>query len=103
MKSYESTAIERALQYRIVLFVSRLHTVTTTMDSVATTMLQAQNKTIFKQLLQEDAIEFCQIDSCRVAGPTEIFSVLLMAVSSARVLLAVSMLCSRGVGLDEHT
>ena len=24
---------------------------------------------IFKQLLQEDAIEFCQIDSCRIAGP----------------------------------
>jgi L-alanine-DL-glutamate epimerase-like enolase superfamily enzyme len=29
----------------------------------------AQNKVIFKQLLQEDAIEFCQIDSCRIAGP----------------------------------
>ena len=29
----------------------------------------AQNKIIFKQLLQEDAIEFCQIDSCRIAGP----------------------------------
>ena len=28
----------------------------------------AQNKIIFKQLLQEDAIEFCQIDSCRIAG-----------------------------------
>ncbi|KAH8048626.1 L-fuconate dehydratase [Aureococcus anophagefferens] len=28
----------------------------------------AQNKVIFKQLLQEDAIEFCQIDSCRIAG-----------------------------------
>ena len=39
----------------------------------------AQNKVIFKQLLQEDAIEFCQIDSCRIAGPSEIFAVLLMA------------------------
>jgi len=39
----------------------------------------AQNKVMFKQLLQEDAIEFCQIDSCRIAGPSEIFSVLLMA------------------------
>ena len=29
----------------------------------------SQNKVIFKQLLQEDAIEFCQIDSCRIAGP----------------------------------
>jgi L-fuconate dehydratase len=39
----------------------------------------AQNKVIFKQLLQERAIEFCQIDSCRIAGPSEILSVLLMA------------------------
>jgi L-fuconate dehydratase len=39
----------------------------------------AQNKVVFKQLLQENAIEFCQIDSCRIAGPSEIFSVLLMA------------------------
>ena len=39
----------------------------------------AQNKVIFKQLLQEKAIEFCQIDSCRIAGPSEILSVLLMA------------------------
>lgn len=39
----------------------------------------AQNKIVFKQLLQENAIEFCQIDSCRVAGPSEILSVLLMA------------------------
>ena len=33
----------------------------------------AQNKVIFKQLLQEDAIEFCQIDSCRIAGPVSQF------------------------------
>lgn len=38
-----------------------------------------QNKVMFKQLLQENAIEFCQIDSCRIAGPSEILSVLLMA------------------------
>jgi L-fuconate dehydratase len=46
----------------------------------------AQNKIIFKQLLQDvgmgdklPPIEFCQIDSCRIAGPSEILSVLLMA------------------------
>jgi len=39
----------------------------------------AQNKVIFKQLLSEDAIEFCQIDSCRMASPSEVLSVLLMA------------------------
>ena len=32
--------------------------------------------------MQEDAIEFCQIDSCRIAGPSEIFSVLLMAAKN---------------------
>lgn len=39
----------------------------------------AQNKVIFKQLFQEKAIDFCQIDACRMAGPSEILSVLLMA------------------------
>lgn len=33
----------------------------------------------FKQLLQAEAIDVCQIDSCRLAGVTEILSVLLMA------------------------
>ena len=34
---------------------------------------------IFKQLLQLDAIDVCQIDSCRLAGVNEILSVLLMS------------------------
>lgn len=34
---------------------------------------------VFKQLLQADAIDVCQIDSCRLAGVTEVLSVLLMA------------------------
>ena len=38
-----------------------------------------QNKVVFKQLLQANAIRYCQIDSCRLAGPNEIFAVLLMA------------------------
>ncbi|MEM8740862.1 MAG: L-fuconate dehydratase [Pseudomonadota bacterium] len=38
-----------------------------------------QNAVIFKQLLQAGAIAFCQIDSCRLAGPNEIVGVLLMA------------------------
>ena len=34
---------------------------------------------IFKQLLQANAISFCQIDSCRLAGVNEVIAVILMA------------------------
>jgi L-fuconate dehydratase len=40
---------------------------------------QVQNRIIFKQLLQTNAISFCQIDSARLAGVNEILAVLLMA------------------------
>ena len=40
---------------------------------------QCQNRVIFKQLLQSNAISFCQIDSCRVGGINEILAILLMA------------------------
>ena len=39
----------------------------------------AHNRIMFKQLLQLDAIGFCQIDSCRVAGVNENLAILLMA------------------------
>lgn len=39
----------------------------------------AQNRVIFKQLLQSGAIDICQIDSCRLGGVNEVLSVLLMA------------------------
>ena len=38
-----------------------------------------QNRVIFKQLMQADAISFCQIDSCRLAGVNEVLAVILMA------------------------
>jgi L-fuconate dehydratase len=38
-----------------------------------------QNRVIFKQLLQANAIRFCQIDSCRLAGVNEVLAVILMA------------------------
>lgn len=38
-----------------------------------------QNRVIFKQLLQAEAISFCQIDSCRLAGVNEVLAVILMA------------------------
>ena len=38
-----------------------------------------QNRVMFKQLLQAEAIGICQIDSCRVGGVNEILAILLMA------------------------
>jgi len=37
------------------------------------------NRVMFKQLLQAEAIDYCQIDSCRLAGVNEVIAVLLMA------------------------
>ena len=37
------------------------------------------NRVLFKQLLQAKAIDFCQIDSCRLGGVNENLSVMLMA------------------------
>ena len=38
-----------------------------------------QNRVMFKQLLQLEAIDFCQIDSCRLGGVNEVIAVLLLA------------------------
>jgi L-fuconate dehydratase len=38
-----------------------------------------QNRVIFKQLLQANAIKFLQVDSCRMGGVNEVLAVLLMA------------------------
>lgn len=38
-----------------------------------------QNRVMFKQLLQAGAIDYCQIDSCRLGGVNEVLAVLLMA------------------------
>ena len=38
-----------------------------------------QNRILFKQLFQAEAIRFCQIDSCRLGGVNEVIAVLLMA------------------------
>ncbi|KAF7308271.1 MR-MLE domain-containing protein [Mycena chlorophos] len=39
----------------------------------------AHNRMVFKQLLQAEAIDVCQIDSCRLAGVSEVLAVLFMA------------------------
>lgn len=38
-----------------------------------------QNRVIFKQLMQADAMQVCQIDSCRVGGVNENLAIMLMA------------------------
>jgi L-fuconate dehydratase len=40
---------------------------------------QCPNRVVFKQLLQADAIDFCQVDACRLGGVNEVLAVLLMA------------------------
>jgi L-fuconate dehydratase len=37
------------------------------------------NRVIFKQLLQADAIDYCQVDACRLGGVNEVLAVLLLA------------------------
>ena len=37
------------------------------------------NRVLFKQMLQANALQFCQIDSCRLGGVNEILAVLLLA------------------------
>ena len=38
-----------------------------------------QNRVIFKQLFQADAIDVCQLDACRIGGVNETLAVILMA------------------------
>ena len=39
----------------------------------------AANRLIFKQLLQAEAIDYCQVDACRLGGLNEVLAVLLLA------------------------
>jgi L-fuconate dehydratase len=39
----------------------------------------AQNRIVFKQLLQLDAIDACQVDCCRLGGVNEVLAVVLLA------------------------
>ena len=57
-----------------------------------------QNRVMFKQLFQADAIGFCQIDSCRLGGVNEVIAVLVMA---AKFGIPVCPHAG-GVGLCEH-
>jgi len=41
----------------------------------------AANRVIFKQLLQAEAIDYCQVDACRLGGLNEVIAVLLLAAA----------------------
>ncbi|KAH9946871.1 enolase C-terminal domain-like protein [Amylocystis lapponica] len=58
----------------------------------------AHNRMVFKQLLQAEAIDVCQIDSCRLAGVSEVLSVLLMAAKFGVTVCPHA----GGVGLCEY-
>ena len=57
-----------------------------------------QNRVVFKQLLQAEAIRFCQIDACRLGGVNEVLAVLLMAAKCGVPVCPHA----GGVGLCEH-
>jgi len=56
------------------------------------------NRIMFKQLMQAQAIDVCQIDSCRVAGVNENLAILLMAAKFGVVVCPHA----GGVGLCEY-
>jgi L-fuconate dehydratase len=57
-----------------------------------------QNRVIFKQLLQANAISYCQIDACRLGGVNEVLAVLLLAAAFHVPVCPHA----GGVGLCEH-
>lgn len=56
------------------------------------------NRVMFKQLMQANAIDVCQIDSCRVAGVNENIAILLLAAKFGVVVCPHA----GGVGLCEY-
>jgi L-fuconate dehydratase len=57
-----------------------------------------QNRVIFKQLFQAEAIDVCQIDACRVGGVNEVLAIILLA---AKYEIPVCPHAG-GVGLGEY-
>lgn len=58
----------------------------------------AHSRIVFKQLLQSDAIDVVQIDSCRLAGVNEVLAVMLMAKKFGKIVCPHA----GGVGLCEY-
>jgi L-fuconate dehydratase len=58
----------------------------------------AANRVVFKQLMQLNAIDVCQVDPCRLAGVNEVLAVLLMAADRGVAVCPHA----GGVGLCEY-
>ncbi|HSD65927.1 MAG TPA: enolase C-terminal domain-like protein, partial [Vicinamibacteria bacterium] len=58
----------------------------------------AQNRVVFKQLMQAGALGYCQVDACRVGGVNEVLAVLLLAAKFAVPVCPHA----GGVGLCEY-
>jgi L-fuconate dehydratase len=58
----------------------------------------AHNRVMFKQLLQLEALDFCQIDACRVASINELVPILLLAAKHGIPVCPHA----GGVGLSEY-
>src|ERR1039457_3831645 len=57
-----------------------------------------QNRVIFKQLFQAQAIDVCQLDACRCGGVNEALAILLLAAKFGVPVCPHT----RGVGLCEY-
>src|SRR5260221_11835270 len=42
------------------------------------------NRVMFKQFLQAKALDFCQVDSCRLGGGNEVLAVMMLAARFGR-------------------
>jgi L-fuconate dehydratase len=58
----------------------------------------AANRVVFKQLMQAEAIDYCQIDACRLGGVNEVLAVLLLAAKFGVPVCAHA----GGLGLCEY-
>lgn len=61
--------------------------------------LQCHNRVMFKQFLQASALQFVQIDSCRLGSVNENLAVLLMAHKFKGKTSAVKFIKHLGIGV----
>ena len=79
LAAYKPLFIEEPLSPDDVLGHARVAAAVRPLGIGVATGEQCQNRVLFKQFLQSNAIDFCQIDACRLGGVNEVLAVLLMA------------------------
>ncbi len=88
----EPTSPDDVLGHKAIRDALRKHSI-----GVATGEM-CQNRILFKQFLQANAIDFVQIDSCRLGGVNEVLAVLLLAAKFGKPVCPHA----GGVGLCEY-